>query len=239
MTEKKYKSLVIIPVYNEENRIKTVLERFKDVAVDRVMVVNDGSTDSTPEVVKSFGVDTIIHHQRQGVGSSIRDGIDYARNNGYNLVVVMAGNGKDDPREIPILLKPIIEEDFDYIQGSRYLEGGEAGNLPLARAIGIKAFTFLWSFFLWKKLTDVTNGFRAYKVSLFDNPRINIWQDWLSTYELEYYIHFWVLKLKYKFGEVPVSKIYPSKKKYSKIRPFVDWWPIIKPLFYLWFGIKK
>ena len=231
--------MVIIPVYNEENRIKTVLERFKDVEVDQVMVVNDGSTDSTPEVVKSFGRETIIHPQRQGVGSSIKDGIDYARKNGFNLVVVMAGNGKDDPREIPILLKPIIEENFDYIQGSRYLAGGEAGNLPFARAVGIKAFTLVWSFFLWKKLTDVTNGFRAYKISLFDNSKINIWQDWLSTYELEYYIHFWVLKLKYKFREVPVSKIYPSKKKYSKIRPFVDWWPIVKPLFYLWFRIKK
>lgn len=231
--------MVIIPVYNEENRIKTVLERFKDLEVDKVMVVNDGSTDGTPEMVRSFGVETIIHPQRQGVGSSIRDGIDYARKNGFNLAVVMAGNGKDDPREIPVLLKPIIKEDYEYIQGSRYLKGGEAGNLPFARAVGIKALTFLWSLLLWKKLTDVTNGFRAYKISLFDNPKINIWQDWLSTYELEYYIHFWVLKLKYKFGEVPVSKIYQSKKKYSKIRPFVDWWPIIKPLFYLWLRIKK
>jgi dolichol-phosphate mannosyltransferase len=239
LEEKKFRTLVIIPVYNEEIRIKTVLERFQGVPVDKVLVVNDGSTDSTPEVVRSFGVGTIAHPQRQGVGSSIRDGIDYARKNGFQLVVVMAGNGKDDPKQIPILLGPIIEQDYDYIQGSRYLEGGEAGNLPLARRVGIKAFTFLWSLFLWRKLTDVTNGFRAYKVSLFDNPRINIWQEWLSTYELEYYIHFWVLKLKYRFDEVPVSKIYPSKKKYSKIRPFLDWWPIVKPLFYLWLGIKK
>ena len=219
---------MIIPVYNEENRIKTVLERFRD-----------GSTDSTPEVLRGFDVETIRHPQKQGVGSCIRDGIDYARENGFPLIAVMAGNGKDDPREIPILLKPILQEDYDYIQGSRYLAGGEAGNLPLARAIGIKAFTFLWSLLMRKKLTDVTNGFRAYRASLFDDPNINIWQTWLSTYELEYYIHFWVLKLKYKFGEVAVSKIYPSKKKYSKIRPFLDWWPIVKPVFYLLLRIRK
>jgi dolichol-phosphate mannosyltransferase len=239
LTEKEFKTLVIIPVYNEENRIKTVLERFREVTVDKVLVINDGSTDSTPEVIKSYGIETISHPQRQGVGSSIRDGIDFARKNGFDLVVVMAGNGKDDPREIPVLLKPITNEDYDYIQGSRYLQGGEAGNLPFARKIGIKTFTFIWSLLLWKKLTDVTNGFRAYKISLFDDPKINIWQDWLSTYELEYYIHFWVLKLKYRFMEVPVSKIYPSRKKYSKIRPFLDWWPIVKPLFYLFFRIKK
>jgi len=237
--EKSSKTLVIIPVYNEENRIKTVLEKFGEAKIDEVLVVNDGSADTTSTVLKDFDVRVINHYEKQGVGSCIRDGIDYARKNGFDLVVVMAGNGKDDPREIPILLKPIVEENYDYIQGSRYLEGGQAGNLPLARKLGIKAFTFLWSVLLRRRLTDVTNGFRAYKVSLFDDPKINIWQEWLSTYELEYYIHFWVLKLKYKFGEVPVSKIYPSKKKYSKIRPFLDWWPIVKPLFYLLLRIRK
>lgn len=239
MGEKGFRTLVIIPVYNEENRIKTVLERFKEVGIDKVMVITDGSTDSTPEVLKSYPAVVIDHPEKQGVGSCIRDGIDYARKNDFELVVVMAGNGKDDPKEIPLLLKPILKEDYDYIQGSRYLKGGEAGNLPFARAVGIKAFTFLWSVLLGRALTDVTNDFRAYKVSLFDDPKINIWQEWLSTYELEYYIHFWVLKLKYKFGEVPISKIYPSKKKYSKIRPFLDWWPIIKPLFYLLLRIRK
>ncbi|KPK76845.1 MAG: hypothetical protein AMJ89_03395 [candidate division Zixibacteria bacterium SM23_73] len=239
MGEKSSKTLVIIPVYNEENRIKTVLEKFGEAKIDEVLVVNDGSADTTSTVLKDFDVRVINHYEKQGVGSCIRDGIDYARKNGFDLVVVMAGNGKDDPREIPILLKPIVEENYDYIQGSRYLEGGQAGNLPLARKLGIKAFTFLWSVLLRRRLTDVTNGFRAYKVSLFDDPKINIWQEWLSTYELEYYIHFWVLKLKYKFGEVPVSKIYPSKKKYSKIRPFLDWWPIVKPLFYLLLRIRK
>lgn len=239
MGEKSFKTLVIIPVYNEEHRIKTVLERFREVEIGKVLVVNDGSTDSTPKVLKGFDVEVIHHPQREGVGSCIRDGIDYARKNGFQLVALMAGNGKDDPKEIPILLKPILKENFDYIQGSRYLEGGQAGNLPLARKLGIKAFTFLWSMLLRRRLTDVTNGFRAYKVSLFDDPTINIWQEWLSTYELEYYIHFWVLKLKYEFGEVPVSKIYPSRKKYSKIRPFLDWWPIVKPLFYLLLRIRK
>lgn len=239
MGDKDSKTLVIIPVYNEENRIKTVLEGFGEVKVGKVMVVDDGSTDSTPQVLKNYDVEILRHPDKQGVGSCIRDGIDHARKNGFPLVAVMAGNGKDDPRQIPRLLQPILEENYDYVQGSRYLEGGIAGNLPFARRIGIKAFTFLWSVLMQKKLTDVTNGFRAYRTSLFDDPKISIWQSWLSTYELEYYIHFWVLKLKYRFAEVPVSKIYPSKKRYSKIRPFLDWWPIVKPLFVLLLRIRK
>lgn len=106
MEEKKFKTLVIIPVYNEGNRIKTVLEKFKGIVVDKVLVVNDGSTDSTPKVIKSFGVEAVSHPQRQGVGSSIRDGIDYARENGFELVVVMAGNGKDDPERYPSCFDP-------------------------------------------------------------------------------------------------------------------------------------
>lgn len=233
------KTLAVIPVYNEENRIGIVLERIREVPVHKVLVIDDGSTDHTPHVLKSFDVEILTHAQRQGVGSSIRDGILFAEKCGFQIVVVMAGNGKDDPCEIPILIEPILEDGYDYIQGSRYLEGGKAGNIPLARIIGIKAFSFLWSVFMSKKITDVTNGFRAYKVDLFDHPKINIRQPWLATYELEYYIHFWAIKLNYKFKEVPVSKIYQSKKKYSKIRPFFDWWSIIKPLFYLSLKIKK
>jgi len=149
--EESFKTLVIIPVYNEENRIKTVLERFRGVEIDRVLVANDGSTDNTPEVLKGFEVEIIHHPQREGVGSCIRDGINHARENGFALVVVMAGNGKDDPKEIPILLKPILEEDYDYIQGSRYLEGGEAGNLPLARKLGIRLSPFCGPYF-WEEI---------------------------------------------------------------------------------------
>ena len=239
MGEERFRVLVVIPVYNEENGIRTVLQRFKGITVDKILVINDGSTDSTGEVIRRFPAEIIKHLEKQGVGSCIRDGIDHAIENHYDIAVIMAGNGKDDPREIPLLLKPIIQEDCDYVQGSRYLKGGKAENTPLVRAVGIRALTFLWSVLLRRKLTDITNGFRAYKISLFENPEINIRQEWLSGYELEYYIHFWVLKLGYMFKEVPVSKIYPAKKDYSKIRPFVDWWSIIKPLFYLSLRIRE
>jgi len=87
----------------------------------------------------------------------------------------------------------------------------------------------------------ITNGFRAYKLKIFLDKQINIWQDWLDDYELEYYIHYKVLTLDYKFKEVPVSKIYPYRHKggYSNISPFHDWWKIVGPLIYLKTGVKK
>lgn len=89
--------------------------------------------------------------------------------------------------------------------------------------------------------TDALNGFRAYKLSLFNDARINIWQEWLDQYQLETYLHYKVLALRYKVIEIPVSKIYPKEKnvKYSHIRPFIDWWKILSPVLFLLLRIKK
>ncbi len=85
----------------------------------------------------------------------------------------------------------------------------------------------------------MTNGFRAYRLGLLDDERIRLEQDWLETYELEYYLHYKVISLGYRFREVAVSKNYPSRRKYSKIRPVMDWWSIVRPILLLRFGIKS
>ena len=78
------------------------------------------------------------------------------------------------------------------------------------------------------------------KISLFSDSRINLNQKWLDHYELEPYILFKAIRLGHKVGEVPVTKIYPPKKLgYTKMRPFLGWWSILKPIFYLGLGIKK
>ena len=153
----------------------------------------------------------------------------------------MAGNNKDDPAEIPRLLKPIVEAGCDYVQGSRFLPGGSSPHLPPARWFFIKLSSFLFRLYTWKRCTDLTNGFRAYRLSLFGDPRIDIWQDWLDTYEYEYYVHWKAYTLGYKVTEVPVTKAYPAEKgvSYSKIRPFTGWWKMMRPFVLLALRIKK
>lgn len=233
------KSLVTIPTYNEERNIDEVLSRFTPGLVDEIVVVNDGSTDKTKDIIEKFDVTVINHDSKRGIGSCIRDGIEYAIKNGFDIISVMAGNGKDNPREIPGLMRPIIEEGYDYVQGSRYLEGGRSENTPFSRTVTTKLCTLAWQLTAGFKGTDASNGFRAYRSSIFNNPQIDIKQSWLDKYELEYYIHYKVISLGYKITEVPVSKNYPSKKNYSKIRPVVDWWGIMRPLIYLRLGIKR
>ena len=240
------RKIAIIPVFKDIGNIVRVLTKFTDKIVDEICIVVDCATkDDLDEIGKAAAkigtpVHVIRNIERKGVGHAIREGIEYALSKGYDVAVVMAGNNKDDPREIPRLLAPILKEDYDYVQGSRFLPGGKRVKNPFLRGIFSRLFPFFWTLFTNVRCTDVTNGFRAYKLKIFRDKRINIWQSWLESYELEYYIHYKVLTTGYKTKEVPVSKIYPYRHKggYSNISPFRDWWKIVGPLVYLRLGVK-
>lgn len=241
--------ILVSPVaYNEKVKLKNVIDRFLDSRLANkvdYMIVDDGSDDGTTEMIKSYaakGVRTVKHPKRSGVGAAIRTAIRYAQSNHYDVLVIMAGNDKDNPEEIPFLLAPIVEEGFDIVQGSRYLDKvGSGGDMPLYRKFATRMHPFVFSCFTGFKATDTTNGFRAMRIKMFDDPRINLDQEWLNTYELEPYILWKAATLKLKFKEVFVTKIYPPKKLggYTKMIPFLSWWSILKPLFYLRLGIKR
>jgi dolichol-phosphate mannosyltransferase len=244
---KPLKKIAIIPVYHDAGNVKKVLSKFTPSLVDEVCLVVDCATSNESGEIKTAAekaavlVHVVSSTERKGVGHAIRVGIEYAAAEGYDVAVVMAGNNKDDPREIPRLLQPIINEDRDYVQGSRFLPGGKRVRNPFLRGVFSRVYPFIWTLCTDIRCTDVTNGFRAYRLSIFSDKRINLQQDWLKEYELEYYIHYKALTLGYRTKEVPVSKIYPFRHKggYSNISPFRDWWKIVGPLVYLRLGLKK
>jgi dolichol-phosphate mannosyltransferase len=241
------KTIAIIPVYGDSDTIQAVLERFESGTVDEICVVADKpghiTLDGIDEASRSVRVPikTVQNPIRKGIGYAIRQGYKYALENHFELIVVMAGNGKDDPREIARLTRPILEDGYDYVQGSRFLPGGRRENNPFLRSIFTRVFPYIWSIMTGVRCTEVTNGFRAYRASIVEDPRINVWQSWLDNYELEYYLHYKVLTLGYKFAERPVSKDYSAlkDKKYSHISPSTDWWQIVGPLFLLRMGVRK
>ena len=241
------KVLVCPVAFNENIKLQSVIQRFlKSCVYGKVdyLVVDDASTDGTTEVIKGFaaqGVKTIKHEKRSGVGAAIRTAIRYAQKNGYEILVIMAGNDKDNPDEIRRLIDPIVQEGYDFVQGSRYLSrNGAGGDMPFYRKVATRLHPALLSFFVGRILTDSTNGFRAFRLSIFENKVINIDQDWLDHYELEPYLLYKTITLGYKFQEAPVTKIYPSQKlAYTKMRPIVGWWSILKPVIYLGLRIKR
>lgn len=240
------KSIAIIPVYREIGKIGRVLERFETDSVDEICLVLDNPNELITEEIRESAkrthvpVHLVENPERKGIGFAIREGYEYALSHGFDLIVVMAGNGKDDPKEIPRLTEPILSEGYDYVQGSRFLPGGRREKTPLLRGIFSRSFPFFWTMLTGVRCTEVTNGFRAYKSSLLRDPRVDVWQTWLDGYELEYYLHYKALTLHYKFTERPVSKTYSQygKRGYSHISPMRDWWQIVGPMFLLRLGVK-
>ena len=233
--------LCIAPAWNEGERIKRVVEAVPSDCVETTVVVDDGSSDDTSSYAAAGGATVLGDGKNHGVGAAIRCGIDYALANDYDIVVIVSGGGKTPPAQIPRLLEPILRGEAELVQGSRYLEGGEFLRMPLRRKLGTRAYTFLFSLFCLHKVTDASSGFRAIKLSLFDDKRINLWQDWLDRYELEPYLLFKSLRLKHKVVEVPVTIEYPKTDgiAYTKMRALTDWWKIFRPIFFLGLGIKK
>jgi len=233
--------LCIAPCYNELHKIDKVVSRIIAAAVvDEILVVDDGSTDGSPDTAKALGATILPLGKTLGVGTAIRKGITYGIDHHFEIIVIIAGNNKDEPQEIIKLITSITREGFDFVQGSRFKSGGYYGKMPLYRIIATKIHPWLFSIVSGKRVTDSTNGFRAFKASLFQDKRINIWQDWLDEYELEPYLYYKAIKLGYKTTEVPVTKIYPPKKLgYTKMQPITGWWSILRPLFLLGLGIRK
>ena len=241
------KVLVCPVAFNENVKLRNVIERFLKSCVRPhvdYLVVDDASDDGTTEVIQNFalqGVKTIKHERRQGVGAAIRTAIKYAQKQGYEVLVIMAGNNKDNPDEIPRLIDPIIKEGYDFVQGSRYKgREGIGGDMPLYRKVATRIHPWLMSLLTKHKVTDSTNGFRAFRLSIFNHQEINIDQPWLDHYEIEPYLLYKAIVLGFKFGEASVTKIYPPKKSgYTKMQPLIGWWSILRPLVYLGLGIKK
>jgi len=234
------KIIALIPACDEETKIGRVVARIDHSLVDQVLVIDDGSTDSTAAVAKEQGAEVLCIGSRGGVGAALRKGFARARAGGFDIAVIMAGNNKDDPSEIPRLLNPICDEDCDFVIGSRYLHGGRSGgDMPFYRRLATRVHPWLLGLFTRTNLTESTNGFRAFKLSLLDDTRINLGQRWLDAYGLEVYMLWKVLKLGYQHREVPCTKLYPPKSLgYTKMKPIVGWWNILRPIFLLGFGLR-
>lgn len=134
------KVCVVVPAYNEETQIRNVIETIPQY-VDKIVVVDDCSTDRTVEIVEKCQeedkrVILIKNKANEGVGGSIAKGYQWARDNDMDVVAVMAGDGQMDPSDLPSLLKPVVDGEVDYAKGNRLATGEAFSLIPKTRFFG-------------------------------------------------------------------------------------------------------
>ena len=161
MNEGSMRLLIVIPAFNEEATLRDVIIGIRrSLPQADILVVNDGSTDSTTSIAREEGVLVLDHPYNMGIGATMQTGFLYALETGYDMVVQTDGDGQHNPEFLPSLVHPIVEKRCNLVIGSRYLtEEGFKSTLP--RQLGIKFFTCLLWVFTGKRVTDPTSGFRA------------------------------------------------------------------------------
>jgi glycosyltransferase involved in cell wall biosynthesis len=153
--------LVIIPALNEEASISHVIAKIKAAVPQAdIVVINDGSWDTTARVAARAGAFVVSLPYNLGIGAAMQTGFAFARDHGYDYAVQVDGDGQHDPREIDVILTPVIKGEADVVAGSRYIE--DRGYItPWLRRLGILILAALISVLVRRQVTDPTSGFRA------------------------------------------------------------------------------
>ena len=154
-----------IPAYNEEKNIASIIVKLKKIS-SRIIVCNDGSTDSTGLIAKELGAMVINHQKNQGYGAAIKSIFLKSKEIGAKVLVTLDADGQHDVNEIDKLLKPITDDKCDIVIGSRFLS--ETQNVPNYRKLGINVITKLTNASIKKNLTDSQSGFRAYNKKVIE-----------------------------------------------------------------------
>lgn len=208
---------VIIPTYNNDRTLARVIrEVLEYVPSDRVIIVNDGATDSTPEILKTFEneVTILVNEVNKGKGFSLRKAFKFAQEKGYYNAITIDSDGQHYPSDIPILIEQAIQNPGAVIMGSRNMN---QEGVPQKSSFGNKFSNFWFKVETWITLPDTQTGFRIY-------PLKPLKKIWLLTNKFELEIEV-IVKLAWRFVPfvaVPIQVKYDPNERVSHFRPARD-----------------
>ena len=211
--------VVLIPIINEGDRIIKELKRAEEYHVSDyadIVICDGGSVDGCTEEerLKSLKVNTLLVKQDVGKqGAQLRMGFWWAIRRGYKGIITIDGNNKDSIEDVPRFIEK-LKEGYDFVQGSRYVEGGKAINTPLIRHLSVMFIHApIISLTAKQRFTDTTNAYRAYSTRYLQDERVQPLRDVFMTYELLAYLSVRATQLGYKACEIPVTRAYPKTGK--------------------------
>lgn len=151
-------TIALIPAYNEEATIADVIHKTKQF-VDKILVINDGSTDTTKQVSIQAGAEVVDNIVNRGLGPTMKRGYEEALKQGADIIIQLDADGQYLAKEIPLLIQPILENEADLVLGSR-LENIQY-KMPIFNKFGNKAFSSVLRMLTGADVTDGQTGFRA------------------------------------------------------------------------------
>jgi glycosyltransferase involved in cell wall biosynthesis len=218
---------IIIPVYNEVGNVRKIITRVQaQKLVNEIIVVDDGSTDGTRDVLKELdGIDNlrvILHERNQGKGAAVVTGIKAARG---DVLLIQDADLEYDPRDYPHLLQPIEEEIADVVYGSRFL-GGPRRVAMFWHMIANKLLTTMTNILYDTILTDMETGYKVFRREVIEGIDIKA-----KRFDFEPEFTAKVLKRHYRIFEVPITfnpRDYSEGKKIKLKDAFEAVWTLLK-----------
>jgi len=205
------KACVIIPTYNESKEISGIIKEIRKQDLD-VLVVDDGSTDSTAQIAAHAGAIVLRNLINEGKGACLRKGFRYAIENDFDAVITMDGDGQHLPQDLSNFMRAAGNSKSGIFVGNRMLE---TKGMPWIRIITNKFMSWIISILSKQKIPDTQCGFRLINRGVFEKIELKT-----SKFETETEILIKASRAGFKIESVPVKTVYKGEK--SQINPFID-----------------
>jgi glycosyltransferase involved in cell wall biosynthesis len=197
--------VALIPAYNEERFIGSLVLAAR-AYVDYVVVIDDGSRDSTVEIAKMAGAIVVQHQTNQGKAAAVNTGFAYIRRLDPSAVVMLDGDGQHSADDIPTVLAPVMEGVADIVVGSRFLE--VKSDIPIYRQVGQHGLTLATNLASGVRVSDSQSGYRAFSARALDELSFG-----QGGFSIESEMQFQAREHELRIVEVPIKVIYAERAK--------------------------
>jgi len=211
---------IVIPAYNEETAVASVIDRVRTACPEaEVVVVDDGSIDRTYEISRNMNVEVVRHHTNYGYGRALKSGFKHSSGQHIEYFAFLDSDNTYPPEMIPQMLDSCKKEGYDIVVGSRFL--GSKSRMPLIRRLGNRIFALVTSVYTGHQVTDVGSGLRVIRASLLrDIENLPDGLNFTPAMTMK------VLHLGRKYKEVPIE--YSERVGKSKLRLANDGYNFLK-----------